>query len=82
MAAKIYLTVVDDAGEGDTILQATKLPLFRGHDKEENLACGSCKAVVASNASTRSIHERFATAGRLILRCTCGADNLLPSQQA
>lgn len=83
MATKLYLTVVTDASsDKDAILHTSQLPLILG-DEDENLACGSCKEVIARNCSTRTLHERFSTnpGSRLIAHCTCGADNLLPSGQ-
>ena len=80
MANKLYLTVVSDAlPQRDAILQPDKLPLMLGNE-DENLACGACKNVIARNVSTRTVHQRFGTAGgRLIARCPCGADNVLPA---
>lgn len=78
MTTKIYLPVVDDADpERDSIVRPKgdlKMPLFEGSDKDESLACGACKTVVARHVSTRTFGERFATGGaRLLTQCECGA---------
>lgn len=80
MEQKHYLTLITDASpERDSIMYPKSLPLMRGNE-DENLACGSCKAIIVRNASVRTIHQRFVTVAtsRLIARCVCGADNLLP----
>jgi hypothetical protein len=78
MAAKIYLQVIDDTDpDQDGVIVAHVLPVIAGNE-DENLACGSCKAVLGRNISTRTVYERFPGNHRRIIRCTCGADNLLP----
>lgn len=87
MAAKIYLSVVE-AEDGDSIIAQTGeaasegKPLIRGEDYDENLAFGSCKKVLARNTSTRTLYQRFVTPKRLLVKCTCGAFNVIPSQIA
>ena len=81
MTAKLYLTVVEDADmTKDSILNFTSLPGMKGED-DESLACGRCKTVLCRNVSTRTVYSKFGAPNRLLIRCTCGATNLLPSQR-
>ena len=77
MAAKIYLPTTNDV-DGEAIIESPNdSPIIKGHD-DENLACGSCRAIIARNVSTRTLFERFATdTGRLLLKCKCGAHNVV-----
>ena len=83
MTTKLYLTVVDDADpSADMILTWTGKPgepMFTGDEPDENLACGACKTVLARHVSTRTLHGKFSTRGRLIIECGCGAQNLAPA---
>lgn len=82
MTAKIYLMVIDPPEPGTaTILQFAQMPAFKGSD-DENLACGACKTIVGRNVSTRTIFERLAAEGPIVVVCDCGAHNLLPTQRA
>lgn len=75
-----YLPLIADASpDRDSVIHPKSLPLMRGNE-HEHLACGSCMAVIVRNASARTMHQRFVTtaASRLIARCICGADNLVP----
>jgi hypothetical protein len=78
MSAKIYLTVTEPQ-EGDATLVTDGLPLMRG-EEDESLACGACNEVIFRGVSTRTVHRRFSTQYRLVVRCPCGAHNLIPSQ--
>ena len=81
MTANLYLTVVDDADmTKDSILNFTSLPGLKGDD-DESLACGRCKTVLCRNVSTKSVYSKFGAPNRLLIRCTCGAVNVLPSQR-
>ena len=78
MTAKIYLKETQKL-PGDSILQAGVLPIMRG-EEDENLACGACKSIIFRGVSTRIVYERIRPENRLVVQCTCGAHNLLPSQ--
>lgn len=78
MAAKIYLPVVEDLTDA-AFVTAPQMPLMIGNESE-NLACGKCKTVVFRNVSTFTVAQRLASSsGKLLLKCTCGAHLLLPS---
>lgn len=81
MAAKIYLKMVEHDPGKDSVLAAfdPDLPILRG-DEDEHLACGQCKAILGRNVSTRRVYELFRAPHRLLMRCECGAHNLVPSQ--
>ena len=82
MSAKIYLAEAKDVDSAvDSVIHLNgPPPLISGND-DENLACFSCKVVLARGVSTRSMYERFAAPNRLIVKCECGAFNSLPSQK-
>ena len=82
MTAKIYLNVVDP-DKGDTILVwdgDMGKPIFVGEETDESLACGSCKAVLAKYMSTRTFFEKFSAPKRIVIKCGCGAHNVVPSK--
>lgn len=80
MTAKIYLPVVTDADADDTVIEMKVLPAFKGGDVDENLACGSCKAVIAKGVSTGDFYGRFVVGKRLLALCPCGAHNVIPTK--
>lgn len=45
-------------------------------------AAESCREVIARNVSTRTVFERLSAPHRLVVRCVCGAHNLVPYQKA
>lgn len=81
IVAKIYLTVIQDEQPGDGGVLATRLPWVEGDETDENLACGSCKAVIVRGVTTTTLHNMFKADGRLIVACICGAKNIIPSRQ-
>jgi hypothetical protein len=86
MAAKIHLPVVDDPDfKNDSIIRPAagmKMPLFKGEDADENLACGACKTVIARNVATRTLIDRLGSkSGRLLAVCECGAYNLIRTRR-
>ncbi|WP_370310124.1 hypothetical protein [Sphingobium abikonense] len=82
MTAKIYLTVVEATDDDNEVivLGPNAQPFIKGDEKDESLACGSCKSVLFQHVSTATMHKRFATRNRLLIRCNCGAYNLVPAQ--
>jgi hypothetical protein len=78
MSYEIYLKVVDPE-ETDSTLVPDALPIFKG-DEDESLACGNCKEVIARGVSTKTFYERLSADHRLVVRCPCGAHNVIPSE--
>ena len=80
MAARIYLEVVTPEEGQDSVIAAAKpgFPILKGAE-EQHLACGACREVLAWNISSRTVGEMFIVVHRLILRCRCGAHNLVPA---
>jgi len=79
MAANIYLNLAEP-DEGDSVLAPKVFPVFRGNEHDENIACGSCRQLIAQCVSTRTLYLRYSTPKRLLIRCTCGAHNIVPAQ--
>ena len=81
MTAKIYMQLVQEE-EGDTVLVNTSPnhQIFSGNERNESLACGSCKNVFARHVSVSTFYQRYVAPKRLILRCLCGASNLIPTR--
>ena len=51
-------------------------PLFEGEDSED-LMCGSCGGIIAHNLSIASARENFVAPGHVVIKCDCGAHNLI-----
>ena len=79
MPACIYLKVVEPQ-EDDGVLAPKVFPMLRGKEHDEDIACGSCRQLIARCVSTRTLYLRYSTPKRLLIRCTCGAHNILPAQ--
>ena len=60
----------------DSLLLPRSLPIFTGNDAED-LVCGKCADVIARRASPPAARCRYPEGDRLIVRCTCGALNVL-----
>lgn len=76
MAAKIYLPVITEIDDDAQTLVFKKGTKLSGHDPDENLACGSCKTVLAKNMSTLDLRKLLDGSGRtnqIVLKCGCGA---------
>jgi len=82
MAARICLQVVQPEQGKDSIIPATQrsFPILKGRDRD-HLACGACNEVIAWNVSGETAREMFMVASRLLLRCRCGAHNLVRPQR-
>ena len=78
MAAIIHLKVVVP-GDDDSVLVPKALPIFRGNEHDESLACGSCRQLIGQYVSTRTLYTRYATPKRLLIQCICGAHNVVPA---
>jgi hypothetical protein len=78
MSSKLYLPTVDAVDEGTAVVFIfPKMPAMTG-DEDENLACGSCKTVVARGVSTRTLHERNVAPDGAFVKCDCGKYVQLP----
>jgi hypothetical protein len=51
-------------------------PLFEGEDSED-LMCGSCGGIIAHNLSIVTARENFVAPGHVVIKCDCGAHNLI-----
>ncbi len=85
MTAKIYFNVIaEEEVESDAItVEIEDGTIFRGNEPDESLACGSCKYVFARHITTRFfIGNMLQPAGnrQILLKCHCGALNLLRSK--
>ncbi len=70
-------SIVDDATDDDGIIVAQSLPALSGNGTTD-IHCGGCGEVLAHNLTVAAICGMFAPEGRLIIRCTCAADNVVP----
>lgn len=60
----------------DWLLLPRSLPSFSGNDPEDSV-CGKCSTLIGSRISARTIRSRHPDGERLVIRCVCGALNLL-----
>lgn len=79
MPAYIYLKLAEP-DEDDSVLAPKAFPVLHGNEHDENIACGSCRQLIARCVSTRTLHLRYSAPKRLLIRCTCGAHNVIPAQ--
>ena len=80
MSSKICLLVVEPELGQDAIVSVTEagFPILKGTDTE-HIACGACSDVLAWNLSPSALCRMFKVVHRLLLRCGCGAHNLVPN---
>ena len=81
MPNKISLPIVEpDVGQ-DSIISVTDagFPVLKGNEPD-HLACGACGDVLAWNVSSETMCKMFIVVHRLLLRCRCGALNLVPPE--
>lgn len=60
----------------DAVLLPRALPRFTG-DEHEDVVCGRCRDLIGSQISPCTIRRRHPEGKRLVIRCLCGAFNLL-----
>lgn len=60
----------------DALLMPRSWPLLTGSEAED-LACGRCANVIGSGTTAAAARSRFPEGERVIVRCGCGALNLL-----
>ena len=80
MSKKICLLVVEPELGQDAIVSVTEagFPILKGSETD-HIACGTCKDVLAWNLSASALCKMFIVVHRLLLRCRCGAHNLVPN---
>jgi hypothetical protein len=72
-------TVLQLAGKltrRDALLLPRSLPGFTGTERED-LTCGKCSDLIGSRITAPTIRRRHPEGERLVIRCVCGALNLL-----
>lgn len=62
----------------DAVLMPRTLPTFSGSENED-LVCGKCADVIGVRISPGTARRAHPEGERLVVRCTCGALNLLSS---
>jgi hypothetical protein len=60
----------------DALIMPRTLPTFSG-DENEDLVCGTCGDVIGFRISPVTARREHPEGERLVVRCTCGALNLL-----
>jgi hypothetical protein len=60
----------------DALLMPRVLPTFSGHENED-LVCGKCEDVIGFRISPVTARSEHPEGERLVVRCTCGALNVL-----
>jgi hypothetical protein len=73
---RMALEIVGGVTRRDSLLLPRTLPVFTG-DEDEDLVCGKCSKVIGSRTSAPSCRCLHPEGDRVIVRCTCGALNLL-----
>jgi len=76
----VRLPLTSRVGHRDLLLLPRTLPALTGTGLE-NLICGKCCALVGSRLSCRTARREHPEGSRLVIRCTCGALNLVSSGQ-
>jgi hypothetical protein len=74
--ARIVLEIVGGVTRQDSLLLPRTLPVLTG-DEHENLVCGKCSEVIGFRTSAASCRRLHPEGDRVIVRCPCGALNLL-----
>lgn len=70
------LALADHNEATDAVITAQSLPGLTGNGPSD-LICGQCGEVVGKGLDTGAIARTFETKRRLLLKCTCGAHNLI-----
>ena len=64
----------------DLVLTPRALPALTGAGPA-NLVCGKCSELIGSGLTCRAARREHPEGSRLVIRCTCGALNLLSAKQ-
>lgn len=78
-AAPLDPTILQPAGRItrlDALLLPRSLPVFVGTEQGD-LACAGCAAIIGRAISARTARRAHPEGDRLVVRCTCGAINLV-----
>lgn len=75
-ARRSSLKLVTAITRHDALLMPRTWPLLTGSEAED-LACGQCANVIGSGITTAAARSHFPEGERVIVRCSCGAFNLL-----
>ena len=70
------LEVAGGVTRRDALLMPRTLPTFSG-DENEDLVCGKCGDVIGFRISPVTARREHPEGERLVVRCTCGALNVL-----
>lgn len=76
VAVRSILKLVAEVTRHDALLLPRTLPLLTGAD-DRDLACGKCSDVIGARMTSASARSEYPEGERVIVRCTCGALNLL-----
>ncbi|MEA2998933.1 MAG: hypothetical protein QOK17_766 [Sphingomonadales bacterium] len=74
--SRTALEVAGGVTRRDALIIPRTLPTFSG-DENENLVCGKCGDVIGFRISPATARREHPEGERLVVRCTCGALNLL-----
>jgi hypothetical protein len=82
MATVTKLPLVDSFSvERERLIVARNLPVFSSGLGSESLACGRCEQLIARNVDVALLYQNLEGAERLIVTCTCGANNLMVTER-
>jgi hypothetical protein len=70
------LEVAGGVTRRDALIMPRSLPTFSGHENED-LVCGKCGDVIGLRISPVTARREHPEGERLVVRCTCGALNVL-----
>ena len=70
------LEVAGGVTRRDALILPRTLPTFSG-DENENLVCGKCGDIIGLRISPVTARREHPEGERLVVRCTCGALNVL-----
>lgn len=77
----ITLTTISEVKAGsDAHIRANKIPIMQGSDRGD-LNCGGCGQAIAKGVTPATFRTQIQTDQRLIVECTCGALNVIPSSK-
>ncbi|MEA3051445.1 MAG: hypothetical protein QOG72_348 [Sphingomonadales bacterium] len=75
-AIRTALEVAAGVTRRDALFMPRTLPTFSGHENED-LVCGKCGDVIGFRISPVTARREHPEGERLVVRCTCGALNVL-----
>lgn len=73
---KTSLQLASGVTRRDWLMLPRSLPSFSGTEPEDSV-CGKCSGILGSRISPRTIRSRHPEGDRLVIRCVCGALNLI-----